>query len=89
MTGPGRTSRKGVWAGADCVAAGDDLVNLDTFSPEPSIDGKGSHGGYAGPAVKPLYLARADTDVHIEFPYKGQQQQPVETQEGGHHAKQS
>ena len=26
VTGPGRTSRKGVWAGGDCVAAGDDLL---------------------------------------------------------------
>ena len=26
VTGPGRTSRKGVWAGGDCVADGDDLV---------------------------------------------------------------
>ncbi len=32
-------------------------VNLDTFSPEPSIDGKGSHGGYCGPAVKPIALS--------------------------------
>jgi len=31
-------------------------VNLDTFSPEPSIDGKGSHGGFCGPAVKPIAL---------------------------------
>ena len=31
-------------------------VNLDSFSPEPSIDGKGSHGGYCGPAVKPIAL---------------------------------
>lgn len=31
-------------------------VNLDDFSPEPSIDGKGSHGGYCGPAVKPIAL---------------------------------
>ncbi len=31
-------------------------VDLDTFSPEPSIDGKGSHGGYCGPAVKPIAL---------------------------------
>ncbi len=31
-------------------------VNLDTLSPEPSIDGKGSHGGYCGPAVKPIAL---------------------------------
>ena len=29
-------------------------VNLDTMSPEPSIDGKGSHGGFCGPAVKPM-----------------------------------
>ena len=31
-------------------------VNLDTFSPEPSIDGRGAHGGYCGPAVKPIAL---------------------------------
>ncbi|MEL6516970.1 MAG: NAD-dependent dihydropyrimidine dehydrogenase subunit PreA, partial [Pseudomonadota bacterium] len=31
-------------------------VNLDTMSPEPSIDGKGSHGGYCGQAVKPIAL---------------------------------
>ncbi|MGB0508002.1 MAG: NAD-dependent dihydropyrimidine dehydrogenase subunit PreA [Pikeienuella sp.] len=31
-------------------------VNLDTMSPEPSIDGMGSHGGYCGPAVKPIAL---------------------------------
>ncbi len=31
-------------------------VNLDTMSPEPMIDGKGTHGGYCGPAVKPIAL---------------------------------
>ncbi|MGJ8534826.1 MAG: NAD-dependent dihydropyrimidine dehydrogenase subunit PreA [Alphaproteobacteria bacterium] len=31
-------------------------VNLDTFAPEPTIDGKGTHGGYCGPAVKPIAL---------------------------------
>ncbi|MCL4140340.1 UNVERIFIED_CONTAM: hypothetical protein GTU68_017706 [Idotea baltica] len=31
-------------------------VNLDTMSPEPSIDGWGSHGGYCGPAVKPIAM---------------------------------
>jgi dihydropyrimidine dehydrogenase (NAD+) subunit PreA len=31
-------------------------VNLDTFAPEPTIDGKGAHGGYCGPAVKPIAL---------------------------------
>ena len=32
-------------------------VNLDSMSPEPSIDGKGSHGGYCGPAVKPIAMS--------------------------------
>jgi dihydropyrimidine dehydrogenase (NAD+) subunit PreA len=32
------------------------MVDLDAFSPEPMIDGKGSHGGYCGPAVKPIAL---------------------------------
>ena len=31
-------------------------VDLDAFSPFPMIDGKGSHGGYCGPAVKPIAL---------------------------------
>lgn len=31
-------------------------VNLDTMSPEPSVDGWGSHGGYCGPAVKPIAM---------------------------------
>ncbi len=32
-------------------------VDLDNFSPVPTIDGKGSHGGYCGPAVKPIALS--------------------------------
>ena len=32
-------------------------VDLDDFAPEPTIDGKGSHGGYCGPAVKPIALS--------------------------------
>lgn len=31
-------------------------VNLDNFAPEPTIDGVGAHGGYCGPAVKPIAL---------------------------------
>ena len=31
-------------------------VNLDEMCPEPTIDGKGSHGGMCGPAVKPIAL---------------------------------
>ena len=32
-------------------------VDLDIFAPEPTIDGKGAHGGYCGPAVKPIALS--------------------------------
>ncbi len=31
-------------------------VDLDAMSPEPMIDGKGTHGGFCGPAVKPIAL---------------------------------
>jgi dihydropyrimidine dehydrogenase (NAD+) subunit PreA len=31
-------------------------VDLDTFAPRPSVAGLGSHGGYCGPAVKPIAL---------------------------------
>ncbi len=31
-------------------------VDLDLFAPEPTIDGQGAHGGYCGPAVKPIAL---------------------------------
>ncbi|CUH43847.1 NAD-dependent dihydropyrimidine dehydrogenase subunit PreA [Ruegeria atlantica] len=41
-------------------------VDLDTFSPEPSIDGKGSHGGYCGPAVKPIALSMVSEIARAE-----------------------
>ncbi|WP_037307378.1 NAD-dependent dihydropyrimidine dehydrogenase subunit PreA [Ruegeria halocynthiae] len=41
-------------------------VNLDTLSPEPSIDGKGSHGGYCGPAVKPIALSMVSEIARAE-----------------------
>src|SRR6266851_442494 len=31
-------------------------VDLDSFAPRPSVAGYGSHGGYCGPAVKPIAL---------------------------------
>ncbi|GGB33064.1 dihydropyrimidine dehydrogenase subunit B [Tistrella bauzanensis] len=31
-------------------------VDLDLMAPEPTVDGKGTHGGYCGPAVKPIAL---------------------------------
>ncbi|MGO8484586.1 NAD-dependent dihydropyrimidine dehydrogenase subunit PreA, partial [Rhizobium leguminosarum] len=31
-------------------------VDLDNFAPNPTVGGKCSHGGYCGPAVKPIAL---------------------------------
>lgn len=31
-------------------------VDIDTWQPMPEVDGRGSHGGYCGPAVKPIAL---------------------------------
>jgi len=31
-------------------------IDLDTFIPRPNVDGESSHGGYCGPAVKPIAL---------------------------------
>jgi dihydropyrimidine dehydrogenase (NAD+) subunit PreA len=31
-------------------------IDLDTFQPNPNVDGKSAHGGYCGPAVKPIAL---------------------------------
>lgn len=31
-------------------------VNLDIMAPEPTVNGIGAHGGYCGPAVKPIAL---------------------------------
>ncbi|MGK5088608.1 NAD-dependent dihydropyrimidine dehydrogenase subunit PreA [Bdellovibrionota bacterium FG-2] len=31
-------------------------VDLDVMAPHPTVDGKGTHGGYCGPAVKPIAL---------------------------------
>ncbi len=55
---PAEAAKRG---GADAVSLINTInsitsVNLDSFSPEPMIDGKGTHGGYCGPAVKPIAL---------------------------------
>ena len=45
-------------------------VNLDNLCPEPFVGGRSTHGGYCGPAVKPIALnmvqcCAADTEVRI------------------------
>ncbi|MGH6932236.1 MAG: NAD-dependent dihydropyrimidine dehydrogenase subunit PreA [Dongiaceae bacterium] len=58
ILGPARAARKG---GADGVSLINTInsitaINLDAMAPEPTVDGKGTHGGYCGPAVKPIAL---------------------------------
>ncbi|HVP00673.1 MAG TPA: NAD-dependent dihydropyrimidine dehydrogenase subunit PreA [Bryobacteraceae bacterium] len=47
--------------GADALSAINTInsitgIDLDTFVPRPNVDGKSAHGGYCGPAVKPIAL---------------------------------
>jgi dihydropyrimidine dehydrogenase (NAD+) subunit PreA len=53
-----RAAREG---GADAVSLINTInslmgVDLDTFAPRPDVGGRSSHGGYCGPAVKPIAL---------------------------------
>ena len=55
---PARAAKQG---GADAVSLINTVssivsIDLDRMAPNPTIDGKGSHGGYCGPAVKPIAL---------------------------------
>jgi dihydropyrimidine dehydrogenase (NAD+) subunit PreA len=58
ILGPARAARRG---GADAVSLINTIqsimsVDLDLMAPTPTVDGKGTHGGYCGPAVKPIAM---------------------------------
>lgn len=58
ILGPARAARRG---GADAVSLINTIqsivsVDLDVMAPTPTVDGQGTHGGYCGPAVKPIAL---------------------------------
>jgi len=49
-------------------------VDVDTFEIKPSVAGKGGHGGYAGPAVKPIalhLLTQVAIDPEVNLPISG------------------
>lgn len=49
-------------------------IDLDTFTPRPNVDGKSSHGGYCGPAVKPIALNMVQqvmSDAEAALPFSG------------------
>jgi dihydropyrimidine dehydrogenase (NAD+) subunit PreA len=54
-------ARAAVHGGADAISLINTVnsivsVDLDLMAPEPVVDGKGTHAGYCGPAVKPIAL---------------------------------
>jgi dihydropyrimidine dehydrogenase (NAD+) subunit PreA len=55
------TAKAAVRGGADAISMINTInslvgVDLDTWNPVPNVNGKGAHGGYCGPAVKPIAL---------------------------------
>src|SRR5207237_5161511 len=53
-----RAAKKG---GADGLSAINTInsitgIDLDTLTPRPDVGGRSAHGGYCGPAVKPIAL---------------------------------
>lgn len=72
----GRAARRG---GADGLALINTInsiigVDLDSLRPVPHVAGRGSHGGYCGPAVKPIALHMVHSiaaDAEIGLPISG------------------
>ncbi len=72
----GRAARNG---GADALSLINTLnsimgVDLNTLYPRPHVRGLGTHGGYCGPAVKPIALhmvSQIATDPQIQLPISG------------------
>lgn len=73
------TARAAVQGGADAVSMINTInslmgVDLDTWNTIPHVDGKGAHGGYCGPAVKPIALnmvAECARDSQVGIPISG------------------
>ncbi len=71
-----RAARRG---GADAISLINTInslmgVDLDTWNPIPHVDGKSSHGGFCGPAVKPIALnmvGECARDPQVGLPISG------------------
>jgi dihydropyrimidine dehydrogenase (NAD+) subunit PreA len=72
----GRAAKRG---GADAISLINTInsimgVDLNSFTPKPHVAGYGSHGGYCGPAVKPIALnmvSQIASDPDIGLPISG------------------
>ncbi len=72
-------ARGAVEGGADAISLINTInsligVDLDTWNPIPHVDGRTSHGGYCGPAVKPIALNMVNEcarDPRVGVPISG------------------
>jgi dihydropyrimidine dehydrogenase (NAD+) subunit PreA len=72
----GRAARRGGADGLSLINTINSIigVDLDTLNPRPHVAGRGSHGGYCGPAVKPIALNMVQSiaaDPAIALPISG------------------
>ncbi len=73
---PGRAAKRAGAHGISLINTINTImgVDLDTLELQPSVHGKGGHGGYAGPAVKPIALnmvSQIALDPEINLPVSG------------------
>lgn len=79
ITDPRMVARAAAKGGADAVSLINTInsimgIDLNTFAPRPAVAGKGSHGGYCGPAVKPIALNMVSSvagDPQVGIPISG------------------
>ncbi|MEA2663876.1 MAG: dihydropyrimidine dehydrogenase subunit PreA [Candidatus Eremiobacteraeota bacterium] len=73
------TARAAARGGADAISLINTInsligVDIDTWLPVPHVDGKAAHGGYCGPAVKPIALNMVGACAHdpdVRIPISG------------------
>jgi dihydropyrimidine dehydrogenase (NAD+) subunit PreA len=73
---PARAAKRGGAHGISLINTVNSImgVDLDSFEIQPSVGGMGSHGGLAGPAVKPMALyaiSQVATDPEVNLPISG------------------
>lgn len=76
VTRPARAAKR---AGANAISLINTInsitqVNFDTMCPEPQVAGRSTHGGYCGPAVKPIALNMVQScasDPEVGLPISG------------------
>jgi len=72
----GRAAKRGNGDGISLINTINSIMGVDlkTLSPKPHVAGRGSHGGYCGPAVKPIALNMIHSIAHdpeIGIPISG------------------